>query len=72
MTETLKSSGLVPPPILTSYLRATTELRAYATAADEDFGDAWETAITVSTGHLTAKTRARFIDSYRPVNRGIL
>lgn len=72
LTETLKTFGVGPPPILTSYLRATTELRAYATAADDDFGDAWETAITVSTAHLTPKTRSRFIDSYRPVNRGIL
>jgi len=63
---------LAPPPILVSYLRATTGLSVYDTVRDADFGGAYEVALTVSTRHLTEKTRRRIIDGYEPVHPSAL
>lgn len=60
------------PPILVSYLRATTGLAVYDTVQDTDFGGAYEVALTVSTRHLTDKTRRRIIDGYQPANASVL
>ncbi|MFO8041654.1 MAG: GNAT family N-acyltransferase [Alkalispirochaeta sp.] len=64
--------GLQIPPILVSYLRATTGLAVYDTVEDTDFGGAYEVALTVSTRHLTEKTRRRIIDGYQPANGSVL
>ncbi|MFW5695638.1 MAG: GNAT family N-acyltransferase [Alkalispirochaeta sp.] len=68
LEEELARYRLAPPPILVSYLRATTVLRVYDTVQDADFGGAYEVALAVSTRHLTEKTRRRIIDDYAPVN----
>jgi hypothetical protein len=68
----LAEYGCTPPPILVSYLRATTGLTIYDAVQDSDFGGAYEVALTVSTRHLTEKTRRRIIDGYDPVNGGSL
>lgn len=70
LVDRLAESGLAPPPILLSYLRATTELLVYDCAEDGDFGGALEIAITVSTKKLTPKTKRRFVESYTPLNGG--
>lgn len=72
LEEGLARYACVPPPILVSYLRATTGLAVYDTVEDADFGGAYEVALTVSTRHLTEKTRRRIIDGYEPVNGSVL
>jgi len=56
------------PPILVSYLKANRGLRYYGTSADQDFGNAWEAAITVPTSNLEPKMVSRFLDPYQPMN----
>ena len=68
----LKRYDLAPPPILVSYLKATDRFTVFDTARDDDFGGAWETAISVSTTHLTQRTRRRVVESYKPVHRDAL
>jgi len=72
LEQALARYRLAPPPILVSYLRATTGLNVYDTVRDSDFGGAYEVALTVSTRHLTEKTRRRIIDGYEPVNGNVL
>ncbi|WP_045220942.1 GNAT family N-acetyltransferase [Desulfonatronum thioautotrophicum] len=52
------------PAILVSYLNATDDLHVFDTARDEDFGNAWETALAIPTAAVTAKSRQRFVDGY--------
>lgn len=72
LEQELARYRLTPPPILVSYLRATTSLCVYDVVRDSDFGGAYEVALTVSTRHLTKKTRRRIIDDYDPVNGSVL
>jgi hypothetical protein len=52
------------PPILLSYLGAVEDLLIFDTARDDDFGDAWETAIAVPVKEINVKTKRRFLEGY--------
>lgn len=58
------------PPIILSYLGAAERFTIYDTARDDDFGDAWEIALTVPFDTINAKTRRRFIDGYERIVGG--
>lgn len=70
LAEELSSQGDAVPPILLSYLGVTRELLVFDMAADRDFGDAYELALTIPIASVNGRTRERFVSGYRRATGG--